>query len=171
MSRNVREITCDTRVMLRYALTVIVGAAIAAAVTACSAPAGQPATVTKSQPSSVVTSAPPKASGVTTDACRSLATDEGLAEFWRKLHNGEAVYGWDAQRASLAVLKLDLYASRPGVDPDVALTMSDSVDQMGDMNLEIAGGTAEFDVDRFKGIITPVVTVCEGVGVDMTVPE
>ncbi len=170
--RHTSKIRGDTPGMFRHALAVLTGAAAAAVIVACSSPtdAKEPAkTVTKTAETSVVTSAAPRPSGATIDACRSLATDKPLAEFWHEVAHSPTVSGTLAMLAGNAVMSLGRYTTNPDVDPDVLLTMADSVDQMGDMNQEIANGTAQFDIDRFKGIITPVVTVCEDAGVDMTV--
>lgn len=170
--RHATKIGCDTRGMLRHALAVLVGAAAAAVIVACSAPAdaGQPAkTVSKSVPTSVVASPTPSASAATIDGCRSLATHERLNAFWRKIANGETVTGYDATLAAMAVMGLGKWDSDPDLDPSVADAMTTAVRNMMSMNQGLAAG-APFDVARFKGILTPVVTACQDAGVDMAVP-
>jgi cytochrome c556 len=118
---------------------------------------------------SVVVTAP-IANADTIDACRSLATNEPLKQFWHEMNNGGTVMGTLAVEAGLAVMNLGRYASDPDLDADVAAVMSNAVKGMGDMNQERAGG-ASFDVEQFRDIITPIVTQCQAAGVDMAVPD
>lgn len=131
----------------------------------------QPSTSTSSTTAVTTNSSTaPTADGATTEACRSLADDQDLAAFWSDINNTGTTTGARGMLAGMAVMKLGKYSSDPAVDPAVSKAMSESVTEMGTMNQEIAGGT-QFDVERFRAIITPVVTVCQDAGVDMSIPE
>lgn len=113
----------------------------------------------------------PQAAAATTEACRSLADDEDLAAFWHDINNGGSTTGARGMLAGQAVMKLGIYSSNAAVDPTVSAAMNTAVTEMGNMNTEIADGIAEFDIERFRGIITPVVNACTGAGVDMSVTK
>jgi hypothetical protein len=144
--------------------------AVTAALASCSGDSeAAPGTTTKTITASPTSGENEAISAETIIACRSLADDKNLAEFWHKVNNSEAVYGWDAQPATMAVMQMDQYAADPDVDTAVADVMKTAVVEMGNMNEEMASGSTEFDIDRFRNIITPVVTACEDADVDMTV--
>jgi outer membrane murein-binding lipoprotein Lpp len=124
---------------------------------------------TTNSSTSASSSSAPAADRATTEACRSLADDRDLAAFWRDIANTGTTTGARGMLAGAAVMKLGAYTADPAVEPAVAAVMTTAVTEMGNLNQDIAGG-AQFDVDRFRNIITPVVTACEQAGVDMAVP-
>jgi hypothetical protein len=134
--------------------------------------ADRPSTASSSTTTAVVVSSSTAsaADSATTEACRALADDPNLAAFWSDINNTGTTTGARGQQAGMAVMKLGAYTSDPAVDATVTTAMSTAVTEMGDMNQEIAAGTA-FDVERFRNIITPVVTACQQAGVDMAVDE
>lgn len=136
------------------------------------AAADQPSTTSSSPPAASTSSSTTTfaADDATTEACRSLAEDEDLAEFWKQVNNQPAVRGWVAMRASMAVMRLGKYTPDPAVESSVSTAMATAVTEMGNMNQEIADG-GQFDIERFRGIVTPVVQACQNAGVDMSIPE
>jgi hypothetical protein len=156
------------QVMLtRTRLTLAGLAAAAALVTGCSSGDDAEAAPPPSRTPASTTTAD-TANTVTTDACRSLADDQDLKKFWSDLANQGATTGAQGMLAGMAVMRLGKYTPDPELAPPVADAMESAVTAVGDMNVERAAG-AEFDVERFRNAITPVVTACEDAGVDMAV--
>lgn len=155
--------------MLRHASALVLGAVVAAVVVACTSTAEPNRPASAPSDTSATTSDPaPRASAVTIDACRSLATNESLAEFWRKIANGEQVIGADATLAGTAVTDLGQWVNSPELDVTVKGAMASAVLLMAAMNQDRLNGVP-FDVERFRSIVTPVVTACQDAGVDMAV--
>ncbi|MGB3443970.1 MAG: hypothetical protein WBA97_34980 [Actinophytocola sp.] len=155
--------------LTRTRLTLAGIAAAAVLVTGCStndntaaAPPSSRSTSTTSETSAAA------ANTTTTDACRSLADDQNLKKFWADLANQGATTGAQGMLAGMAVMRLGKYTPDPDLDPAVADAMESAVTAVGDMNVERAAG-AEFDVERFRDAITPVVAACQDAGVDMAV--
>lgn len=160
--------------LTRTRLTLAGFAAVAAVVTGCSSepdttPAAATGPVTTSSTTAAETTATsPAANAVTTGACRSLADDEDLKKFWSDLANQGVTTGAQGMLAGMAVMRLGTYTPDPALDPAVADAMESAITAVGDMNVARASG-AEFDVEGFRGAITPVVTACQDAGVDMAV--
>lgn len=161
---------------IRTAVATLTAAAMTL-LASCSSPdetaTGRSPSATSSTTATSVSSS--MAEGTTTEgatyvACRALADDKELAAFWSDINNTGSTSGARGMLAGMAVMQLGRYTSDPAVDPAVVSAMSTAVTEMGNLNQEIAGGV-EFDVERFRGIITPVVTACQQAGVDMSVPE
>jgi hypothetical protein len=126
----------------------------------------RPAGATSSAAPSISASSP--VSAATTEACRSLADDKDLAKFWHEVNNSPTVPGSLAIQATTAVMNLGMYTADSTVEPAVSAAMAQAVTDMGVFNQEWSGGVA-FDIERFRGIVTTVVTACEDAGVDMAV--
>lgn len=163
---------------MRFRLLTVAGITAAAGMllTGCSssdstASPGPTQTSTTVPSTSVTATTTSAADSTTTNACRSLADNEDLKEFWHEVNNSPAVTGALAMRAGMAVMQLGVYADDTAVDPTVASAMSTAVTEMGNMNQEIADNSATFDIERFRGIVTPVVDACLDAGVDMAVTE
>lgn len=102
-------------------------------------------------------------SAETIAACRSLADDEGLAEFWREVANNGSASAPAAMRAIGAVQRLELYTSDPEVAPDVQAAMKTATEAVAN------GAMTPMDVDKFRGVVTPVVDACQAEDIDMSV--
>lgn len=147
------------QVMLTRTRLIAGLAAAAALVAGCSSePDAAPAPRdTQSAPSTTATpetSATPAANAATTDACRSLADDQDLKQFWSDLANQGVTTGVQGARASMAVMRLGTYTTDADVEPDVADAMEAAVTAVGDMNVARARG-ADFDVEQFRDATHP----------------
>lgn len=169
MNRHVDRLASDAsgmqiRTVLAFTLLLI------ALMAGCSSEPPHPSPSTGSQPvtTAASTTAATVVDAITADACRSIATDERLSGFWRKVANGEAVIGADAVLAGGAITDLEQYTGSPELPPAVADAMRTATREVRAM---LAADMSSFDIDAFKAAITPVVTECQDAGIEMTVPD
>lgn len=131
------------------------------AIGACSSPTeGSPApTSTKSTASSTAAQA---VTAETIRACRALADDAGLADYWKKVANRQPDAS-SSMAAANAVRGLEVYLPVREVDPTVVASMKSATDAIAE------DGTLPARPDEFRSVITPIVEACRNLDINMAV--
>lgn len=144
---------------------VLAAVAALTAISGCSdevdgAPA---ASITAITSSSARTAPVDSVTAETITACRDLAEDEGLAEFWSEIHNTGQASAVSYVKAANAIRDLELYTQDPAVEDEVQRTMRDAT-------LAIAADpTLPTRVEEFREVISPIVYACQEEEIDMGV--
>lgn len=112
-------------------------------------------------PSSTESTLQPVAAQTIT-ACRALADNQRLADYWKRVADGTS----DASArvaAANAIRGLEVYLPMPDVDPSVVAAVKAATDAIA------ADGALPVRPDEFKAIVTPIVDACRALDIDMTV--